>query len=177
MSNLVDSAEGTTWRTCWSSPVLHPAQGETVHWLRHSRSSRISRTAQNSHLEPSFTTPSILLWWGLEIQSTTLFQVGSLSSLNPLSQLCRDWMGSPYITQDKNNFTVLSEHVAQPWYPATPQPLLQFKAEFHPYILLVTSILYTLAINLSDMLLTLEEVSGFLFWLYWMSQFCIRNVL
>jgi len=52
--------------------------------------SRISRTVQNFHLETSFTTPSTSLWWGLGVQSITLFQVGPLSPLNPLPQLCRE---------------------------------------------------------------------------------------
>lgn len=80
---------------------------------------RIGRTVQNSHPEPSFTTSSTSLWWGLGVQSITLFQVGPLSPLNPLPQLCRDWMGSSCITQGNSDFTVLGELMAQPRYPAT----------------------------------------------------------
>lgn len=113
MYNLVDSAGGTTWRTCWSSPVPHSAHRESLSTGPGTAGAarRIGRTIQNSHPEPSFT-------WGLGVQLITLFQVGPLSPLNPLSQLCRDWMEVPVSPRE----TTTSPSWVSTWHSPDTQP-------------------------------------------------------
>lgn len=87
---------------------------EPVRWSKHSR--RCSGESARQSRNPTWSPPSphqVLCCSGAwEFNQPPCFKVGPL---NPLHQVSRDWRGSSCIML-RDNFTVLGEHTAQPWY-------------------------------------------------------------